>query len=56
MQALQLAMVSLDVELEHGAKRRGGTLMHFDEAFVSILENSGMQPRKPAAHATPDAS
>lgn len=46
MQALQLAMVSLDVELEVGAKRRGGRLFHLDEPFNSILENSGMQPRK----------
>ncbi len=45
MQALQLAMVTLDVELKHEAKRRGGRLMHFDEPFNSILEDSGMQPR-----------
>jgi hypothetical protein len=55
MQALQLAMVTLDGELKHGAKRRGGTLFHFDEPFASILENSGMQPRKSTAHAKPDA-
>ena len=45
MQALQLAMVTLDVELMHGAKRRGGTLFRFDEPFSSILEDSGMQPK-----------
>lgn len=45
MQALQLAMATLDAELHHGAKRRGGTLYRFDEPFVSILEDSGMQRR-----------
>jgi hypothetical protein len=54
MQALQLAMVTLDGELKHGAKRWGGTLFHFDEPFNSVLENSGMQPRTPTAHAKPD--
>jgi hypothetical protein len=56
MQALQLAMVTLDVELFHGAKLRGGTLFRFDEPFTSILEDSGMQPRsastRPSAGAT----
>jgi hypothetical protein len=56
MQALQLAMVTLDVELLHGAKRRGGTLIYLDEPFVSVLENSGMQPRSANAHPTPDAT
>jgi hypothetical protein len=55
MQALQLAMVTLDGELMHGAKRRGGTLLYFDEPFNSILENSGMQPRTSTAYAKPDA-
>lgn len=55
MQALQLAMVTLDGELNHGAERRGGTLLHFDEPFNSILENSGMQRRTSTAHAKPDA-
>jgi hypothetical protein len=45
MQALQLAMVTLDVELKYRAERRGGTLFRFDEPFCSILEDSGMQPR-----------
>lgn len=49
MQALQLAMVTLDVELFHGAKLRGGTLFRFDEPFTSILEDSGMQPRNASA-------
>ena len=56
MQALQLAMGTLDVELQHGAKVRGGTLIYFDEPFVSILENSGMQPGDPSAHPSPDAT
>ena len=55
MQALQLAMVTLDAELKHGAERRGGTLLHFDAPFNSILENSGMQPRASTAHAKSDA-
>jgi hypothetical protein len=45
MQALQLAMVTLDVQLKTEANSRGGTLFHFEEPFNSILENSGMQPR-----------
>ena len=56
MQALQLAMLTLDVELQQGAKRHGGTLIYFDEPFVSVLENSGMQPRSPNAHPTQDAA
>jgi len=56
MQALQLAMATLDVELEQGAKRRGGTLLYFDKPFISILENSGMQPLQTTAHAKPDAT
>ena len=55
MQALQLAMVTLDVELRHGAERRGGKLLYFDEPFNTILENSGMQPRTCTANAKPDA-
>jgi hypothetical protein len=56
MQALQLAMVTLDVELLHGAKLRGGTLIYFEEPFISVLENSGMQPRSPNAHPSQDAT
>ncbi|MCA9233662.1 MAG: hypothetical protein H6977_10345 [Gammaproteobacteria bacterium] len=41
MQALQLAMTTLDAELERGAKMRGGELFHLDEPFVSILEAGG---------------
>jgi hypothetical protein len=43
MQAFQLAMVTLDVELKQGAARRGGKLFHLNEPFNSILENGGMQ-------------
>jgi hypothetical protein len=53
MQALQLAMATLDVELQHGAKRRGGTLYYFDEPFRSILEDGGMQRRVVSASPSP---
>jgi hypothetical protein len=43
LQALQLSMATLDVELKHGAKQRGGILWHLDEPFNSVLENSGLQ-------------
>jgi hypothetical protein len=56
MQALQMAMVTLDVELQHGAKCRGGTLIYFDEPFVSVLENSGMQAHSSNAPPTQDAT
>ena len=52
LQALQLSMVTLDVELEYGAKQRGGRLFHLGEPFNSVLENSGMQPRR--VRAEPD--
>jgi hypothetical protein len=45
MQALQLTLATLDVELQHGAKQCAGRLYHFDEPFVSTLENSGLQIR-----------
>jgi len=45
MQALQLAIATLDVELEVGVKRYGGTLYHYDEPFNSILENSNLRPK-----------
>ena len=47
MQALQLSIATLDVELEQGAKKRGGRLYHYDEPFTSMLENSGLQVRHP---------
>jgi len=56
MQALQLAMVTLDGQLKHEARCRGGTLFHFDEPFNSVFENSGMQPRPADTHPTPDAT
>ena len=56
MQALQLAMATLDAELHHGAKRRGGTLYRFDEPFISILEDSGMQRRTRGAQPLPDGT
>jgi hypothetical protein len=56
LQALQLAMVTLDVELKHGAKRRVGTLLHFSEPFNSILEDSGMQAKPPVASSSSDAT
>jgi hypothetical protein len=56
MQALQLAMATLDVELQHGAKRRGGTLYYFDQPFITILEDSGMQRRSGCAAPTTDAT
>jgi hypothetical protein len=43
LQALQLSMVTLNGELTHEAKRRGGVLYHLDEPFTSLLEHSGMQ-------------
>jgi hypothetical protein len=47
MQALQLSIATLDVELEYGAEKRGGRLYHFDEPFTSMLENSGLQVKPP---------
>jgi hypothetical protein len=46
IQALQLTIATLDVELEYGARKRAGTLYHYDEPFTSILENSGLEVRK----------
>ena len=43
MQALQLTIATLDVELEHGAKRLKGKLYHLDEPFVSILEGGSLK-------------
>ena len=45
LQALQLSIATLDMELNIGAKRRGGTLYHLDEPFTSVLEDSGLQKR-----------
>ena len=46
VQALQLTIATLDVELEYGAKKRGGTLYHYDEPFVSVLEGSGLEVKQ----------
>jgi len=43
MQALQLSIATLDMELRLGANRRGGVLYHLDEPFNSMLEDSGLQ-------------
>jgi len=56
MQALQLAMVTLDVELKHGARKRGGTLLHFNEPFNSILEDSGMKSKTAGVDSNSDAT
>jgi hypothetical protein len=46
MQALQLTIATLDVELEVGARKHAGTLYHYDEPFTSMLENSGLEVRR----------
>jgi len=43
MQALQLSIAALDVELEHGARRRKGSLYQQGEPFVSILEGGNLR-------------
>jgi hypothetical protein len=43
IQALQLTIATLDVELEHGARKYAGTLYHCDEPFTSMLESSGLE-------------
>jgi hypothetical protein len=54
MQALQLSIATLDMELRLGAKRRDGVLYHLDETFNSILDDSGLQV-KSAAGSAPSA-
>jgi hypothetical protein len=46
MQALQLTIATLDVELQHGAKRLKGKLYYLDEPFISIFESGGLQPTR----------
>lgn len=46
LQALQLTIATLDTELECGARKRGGTLYHYDEPFTSVLESSGLEVRR----------
>ena len=45
LQALQLSMATLDMELKRGARQRGGELYFLDEPFVSVLDDSGMQAK-----------
>jgi hypothetical protein len=47
MQALQLTIATLDVELEYGAKRLKGKLFHLNEPFVSMLDGGNLTLRKP---------
>lgn len=42
IQALELTIATLDVELEYATKQSGGQLYHYDEPFISMLENSGL--------------
>jgi uncharacterized protein DUF6968 len=51
LQALQLSMATLDMELKYGARNRAGVLYHLDEPFTPVLENSGMQVGKPKEQA-----
>jgi hypothetical protein len=43
LQALQLSISILDVELEQGAKRRGGKLEYLDRPFESVLQGSSLK-------------
>jgi hypothetical protein len=43
LQALQLSIATLDVELEHGARKRNGSLYHYDKPFVSVLEGGNLR-------------
>ena len=45
MQALQLSIATLDVELEHGVKKYQGKLYFHEEPFTSMLECSGLMVR-----------
>jgi hypothetical protein len=47
MQALQLSIATLDVELEVLMRNRSGQLYFLDEPFVSMLECSGLKVREP---------
>jgi hypothetical protein len=47
LQALQLSMATLDMELKRGAKQRGGELRFLDEPFGSILDEGGMVLKRP---------
>jgi hypothetical protein len=43
LQALQLSISILDVELEQGAKKRGGRLEYLDGPFESVLQNTSLR-------------
>jgi hypothetical protein len=47
MQALQLAIATLDVELEYGAKRLKGKLYHLDGPFISMLDGGNLKLKEP---------
>ena len=51
MQALQLSIATLDMELRFVATRRGGVLYHLDEPFNSMLDDSGLQVKSTAGSA-----
>jgi hypothetical protein len=53
MQALQLSIATLDMELRLEAKSRGGVLYHLDKPFNSILVDSGLQVKSTAGSAPP---
>ena len=48
MQALQLSLATLDVELEYISNQQGGRLYYLDEPFKSMLEHGGLQKGAPA--------
>jgi hypothetical protein len=43
MQALQLSLATLDVELAFGARRLGGSLYSYDEPFRSVLDGGNLR-------------
>ena len=45
MQALQLTIATLDVELEVGAKRLKGKLYHLGEPFESMLDGGNLKSK-----------
>lgn len=42
LQAIQLALASLDDFLKRVVEKHGGELLHEDEPFISLLEASGL--------------
>jgi hypothetical protein len=53
IQALLLALSTIDVELEVLAKKCGGKLFYLDAPFTTILENGGVVKAPPAATLKP---